>query len=358
MKTAKSKTKNIVYVINQFYMHGGIQRMISHKIDAWIDNFGYKVTVITLNQGDNTIVYPPKNNFKLIDLGVEDANKHKLKDLFVFTSRLKKILNQEEPDLVITSLTGIPSLIVPLIKPQIKKALEIHSSGALSVTNSWKYKWIFLNCYHKVVLLNEDEKQYYKLSNLTVIPNFITSEPHKDMTYENRKPTILAAGRIHPDKQYDHLIKIWELVYKEHPDWSLEVYGDGDAKLLNQYQEYITQTQLERIVFKPATQKLEEVMKGASLFVLTSDTECFPMVLIECKKSILPVISYDSPNGPRHIISNDGILVEHNNIKNFASELSNLIKNEELRKQLANNAYVNQIKFSSVEVIKKWNELL
>ena len=82
------------------------------------------------------------------------------------------------------------------------------------------------------------------------------------------------------------------------------------------------------------------------------------MVLVECKQYSLPAISYDCPTGPRHVINNDGILVEHNNIDEFAKKLDELINDENLRKRMADNAYNNRTLFSSSEIIKKWRKLI
>lgn len=215
--------KKILYIVNHFKYHGGIEKMLSNKIDAWIEEYGYEVVVVTINQNNAPVVYPPKNQFKLVDLKIQRKKKrYSVYELFTLTTKVNKILKNETPNIVITTLTGIPSLLLPFILPKINKVLEIHSSGALSVTKSWKYKWRFLNRYHKIVLLNEDEKQYYQLNNLTVIPNFIQIDSGDHIVYRYRQKKIIAAGRIHPDKQYNHLIKIWEKIYKEHPDWNLE----------------------------------------------------------------------------------------------------------------------------------------
>ena len=314
--------------------------------------------VVTINQNNAPILYPPKNDFKLVDLKIQRKKKrYSVYELFTLTSKVNKILKKESPDIVITTLTGIPSLILPFILPKINKVLEIHSSGALSVSRSWKYKWPFLNRYHKVVLLNEDEKKYYQLSNMAVIPNFINIA-YANVTYEGREKRIIAAGRIHEEKQYNHLIRIWGKIFKKYPDWKVDIYGDGNKELLNEYQKYIKDHQINRIQFHQATNDLEKELMSASLLCLTSETECFPMILIECKKCMLPVISYDSPNGPRHIISDDGLLIEHNNIEKFASELSHLIMDKEKREKLSEKAFQNRHKFSAKEVIKKWNDLL
>ncbi len=348
----------ILYVVNHFKFHGGIERMLSNKIDAWSEFYQYEVIVVTLNQGNSEIVYPPKFSFRLIDLEIKNANTKNVKDLILLFRKLNKILKKENPDILISTLTGIPSLLLPFINLNIKKYLEIHSSGALSVTKSWKYKWWFLKHYEGVVLLNEDEKQYYQLENLMVIPNFIPIKNDYQPQYTNRQKTIVAAGRIHKDKQYDHLIKIWEKVFSKFPDWSVEIYGDGDEDLLKQYEQYISSNKIERISFKSSTNHLDEVLKNISLFCLTSRTESFSMVLVECKQYSLPAISYDCPNGPRHVIKNDGILVEHNNIDEFAKKLDELINDENLRKRMADNAYNNRTLFSSSEIIKKWRKLI
>ncbi|MEN2436113.1 glycosyltransferase [Weeksellaceae bacterium A-14] len=353
-----AKNKKIIYLVNHFHTHGGIEKMLSLKIDAWIEYYGYQVTIVTVNQANKPIVYPPRNQFNLIDLGLQRKKKrYSFSELIDFRNKIKRVLKTENPDIVFTTLTGIPSLLLPLINRRTSNILEIHSSGALSVTSSWKYKWYFLRKYKNVVVLNEDERQYYQLENLAVIPNFV-EDSEQAIEYSERKKTVIAAGRIHPDKQYDQLLKIWEIVFEKYPDWNLEIYGDGDIELLNSFKNYISKKKLERIAFKPAIGNLNSVLRNSSLLVLTSATECFPMVLLESKQNMLPVISYDSPNGPRHIISNDGVLVEHNNIEEFAKQLEILMKDETLRKELAENAYENRIMFSSENIIKMWNNLI
>ncbi len=358
MMNAYKSGRKILYVVNHFKYHGGIERMLSNKIDAWSEFYQDEVIVVTLNQGNSEIVYPPKFPFRLIDLKIENANAQSLNDLKQLYSKLKTIVKNEKPDILISTLTGIPSLLIPFINKKVKKYLEIHSSGALSVTKSWKYKWWFLNKYDGVVLLNEDEKQYYQLDNLIVIPNFISHKSDSSPHYQNRSKTIISAGRIHQDKQYDHLIKIWEKLFDKFPEWSVEIYGDGDEDLLKQYTKYISTNKIERFTFNSATRQLDEVLSNASLFCLTSQTESFSMILLECKENALPTISYDCPNGPRHIIKNDGILIEHNNIESFSEKLCKLISDDELRKELAENAYQNKNVFSSNNIIKRWNKLI
>ena len=100
-------------------------------------------------------------------------------------------------------------------------------------------------------------------------------------------------------------------------------------------------------------------MKNASIFALTSASECFPMVILEALSCGLPVISYDCPHGPRNIISNnkDGILINRNDIESFAEVLENVINNFELRKEMSVNAKRNIRRFDEITVMQNWIEL-
>jgi glycosyltransferase involved in cell wall biosynthesis len=156
-----------------------------------------------------------------------------------------------------------------------------------------------------------------------------------------------------------HLIKIWNLIPNRHNNWELHIYGEGDENLKFKLQKLINTLKLPNIFFKGATNKLDLKMKNASIFALTSETECFPMVLLESLSCGLPVISYDCPNGPRNIITNnkDGILIKSDNIKCFAKELENMIKNFELRKEMSRNAIKNVRRFDESIVMESWIKL-
>ena len=100
-------------------------------------------------------------------------------------------------------------------------------------------------------------------------------------------------------------------------------------------------------------------MLNASIYAMTSLTECFPMVLLESLSCGLPVISFDCPNGPRNIIINnkDGLLVKNNNIDAFAIALITLMDDNELRCNMGAIGRLNIKRFESKIVMKIWEKL-
>jgi glycosyltransferase involved in cell wall biosynthesis len=110
----------------------------------------------------------------------------------------------------------------------------------------------------------------------------------------------------------------------------------------------------------PETNETNTKMQEASIFVLVSATEAFPMVLLEAMVAKSPIISYDSPHGPANIVSDevDGIIVPLNNKLIFSEKLTFLIENPEYRDYFVNNQKLKINQFSQKVVMEKWNHLI
>jgi glycosyltransferase involved in cell wall biosynthesis len=144
---------------------------------------------------------------------------------------------------------------------------------------------------------------------MVVIPNFTDFQSKKHYS-EIREKTIIAAGRIAPVKQFDKLIVIWSTLHREFPDWKVKIFGGGDDQLTKELNQLIKKHHLSSSVsLLSSTPHIESEMQRASIYAMTSKTECFPMVLLEAKACGLPIISFDCPTGPKHIVNHgvDGI---------------------------------------------------
>lgn len=359
----------IVYLTNQLYLHGGIEKMLAQKLNYWQEVYGYEVVLCTTEQKNNPFVYHVNKKIKHIDLNI---NYHRSKSYFHPNNLVKsvshykamrKMLKQEQPALVISVNYTPEQFLLPFMAKQIPKVKEFHSSGVTikkpnSFMEKMKYRlFLLFGRYDALVVLNEDEKKYYPFSNLSVIPNFIAVS--KAVQAITKEKTIIAAGRIAAVKQFDHLISAWRLIAAKHPDWQVKIFGDGDEILTAQLNQQIQELKIPNIHLMGATAHLDYEMQKASLYAMTSATECFPMVLLEAQAAGLPIISYDCPNGPRQIIHHkiDGILTPANEITIFADKLNWLIANEALRDALGSQAKKNVKTHSQGRVMQQWNDL-
>ena len=190
-----------------------------------------------------------------------------------------------------------------------------------------------------------------------VIPNPIEI-PKEQALLENKQ--VIAAGRIAPVKGFDQLIAAWQIVHQKQPDWQLHLYGDGYADTKEQLQKQIYARQLENVVlFKDSVSNIPNTMLDYSIYAMSSVTECFPMVSLEAMSVGLPIVSYDCPNGPRHIITNnsDGLLVANQNPEALAEGLLQLIEDQTRRKTMGAKAKTNSSKFETVVVMQQWLDL-
>ncbi|MGV8947221.1 MAG: glycosyltransferase family 4 protein [Lutibacter sp.] len=343
---------------------GGIQRITAGKINTWIEVFGYEVVLITKNQGNAPFVYELNKNCKYYNLDISSkfgggiiAYIKNIPKGFKFFVKLKKILESESVDILFTTIVGFDSLVVPFVNFKIPKILEIHSSGYSYNKNTWFFKKQIIRKYDRVALLTKSEIDYFGLNNTVVIPNFI-DKSDEDCFVNKKRNIIISAGRIAPVKQFDHLVDIWSTIATKHPDWEVHIYGSGSIKPLN---EKIDEMGLQ-LSFKifPGTIEIKSKMQEASIFVLVSATEAFPMVLLEAMEAELPIVSYDSPHGPKNIITDgtDGFLVSLNDKVAFSEKLNTLIENPELRADFVLNQKVKLDLFSKKNVMNQWNDLI
>jgi glycosyltransferase involved in cell wall biosynthesis len=345
---------------------GGIERITTEKIKAFIEIYGYDVVLITKDKGNLPFIYDVNKKCKYYNLDIQVKSHGGLisyvKNIpqgFKFFVKLKKIVENEKVDILFTTLVGLDSLIVPFVKFKTPKILEIHRSGYAINRKAWVFKKPIIQKYAKVVLLNKDEIDYFGLNNTLVIPNFI--DYVDDSLVKEKKNIIISAGRIGLEKQFDHLVDIWSVISSKHPEWELHIYGDGSKYVIETLNKMIKEKGIkENFKLFSGTTEIESKMREAKIFVLVSKSEGFSMVLLEAMAAELPIVSYDSPHGPKNIITNgkDGFLVALNDKHAFAEKLSHLIENSKIREEFVVNQKIKLKFFSKKNVMKQWNDLI
>jgi glycosyltransferase involved in cell wall biosynthesis len=340
--------------------------MLSQKLNYLEAVLGYEVILCTTEHKSNPFVYPIHANVRHVDLGI---NYHREKSYFHPSNLLKSVihykalrifLESEQPDVVVSLNYTPEQFLLPFICKHIPKVKEFHSSGVslIKPTNlprKFKHRLFqIFGKYDALVVLNEDERKYYPFTQLHVIPNFISIP--KETPGLAKEKTILAAGRIAAVKQFEHLIQAWSLIADQHPDWEVKIFGDGDPELTGKLQDQINALKISTIRLMGSTAHLDTEMQKATLYAMTSSTECFPMVLLEAQAAGVPIVSYDCPHGPRNIVTHgvDGLLTPSNEISDFAQALNSLINNEQQRKAMGYAARENVKIYAEEHIMQQW----
>ncbi len=131
-------------------------------------------------------------------------------------------------------------------------------------------------------------------------------EPGPELPWDKEKEsgrklfTLVAMGRIAPQKGFWHLIKAFALVHRKYDHTRLLILGAGHFE---KYGELADRLGCGDAVYYAGMRKDPfACVKKGDLYVLSSENEGFPNVLVEAMTLGLPVISVDCESGPREIL--------------------------------------------------------
>ena len=129
----------------------------------------------------------------------------------------------------------------------------------------------------------------------------------------------------------------------------------------NELENLIVKERLQELVFLEGfNANLEAIFGDAYFTLLCSKYEGFPNVLLESLNSGTPVVSFDCKSGPSDLVQNgkNGILVEDQNFEALTNAMNKMVNNKEFYETCKSNANASVEKFSSIEVIKSWENLI
>jgi glycosyltransferase involved in cell wall biosynthesis len=210
-----------------------------------------------------------------------------------------------------------------------------------------------------VLLLTEVDARKFEqdgLCNVGVMHNPLPDWPDDVSPLTAR--TVVALGRLEPEKRYDRLLDAWRIVSRQHPDWSLRIYGAGS--LAGELSRQITAADLTATAqLMGPTDDVTSALHDASVLALSSEQEGLPLVLAEAMSCGVPCVAFDCVPGIREIIRDgeDGLVVPNRDVDALAAGITRLIEDEDLRRRLGAAARRNIERFRLERIIDLWEEL-
>ena len=374
----KQKPLKIVYFTPALYMAGGVERVLTLKANYFAEHFGYDITIILTEGKDNPLFYPLSPKIKVINLDINFEDLWTcsfLKKIFVYLKkqrRYKRLVKAElmriRPDYTISLLRREINFLND-IKDGSKKIGELHVNRAnyrnFEAGDSNLIKNLFAKFWmHSlvtklkkldrfIVLTNEDRLAWSELTNVSVIPDPLSFVPNQFSTLTEKR--VIAVGRYVYQKGFDLLLQSWSKVEKEHLDWQLVIFGDGDRV---PYEQLMKQLGIDtgRCHLNGPTTNIQHEYANSSLFVFSSRFEGFGMVLVEAMACGLPVVSFACPCGPKDIVSDgeDGLLVKNGDVDALANAISHLVSDEQMRNSMSQAAQRNVKRYDINKIAERW----
>lgn len=363
----------VVYVFRAIAISGGIERIIVDKSNYLAECYGYEVSILTSDQGPHPIPYVLSPMVNVEDFGLRLHLQYRYKGLQRLWMKwrlerqyircLHKRIVELQPDVVVTVVNDYLGMVVKAVKGVAPLIVESHTI-CQRLFNHWHSMNAFRNMMmHRslsaasvIVALTEDDAadwgQHYP--NVRHITNMVSLNP-TGRTGQHACRRVIFVGRFDYQKRPELAIRIWQRVQPAHSEWELHIYGEGDQEAA----VMAAAASAKGVVVHKPTSNIYEAYCNASFLILTSLFEPFGLVMPEAMSAGLPVVAFDSPYGPKSIISDgvDGFLVAEGDEEAFAARMDQLMTNAALCQQMGRAAMTSAQRFHPERIMPQWQKL-
>ncbi len=185
------------------------------------------------------------------------------------------------------------------------------------------------------------------------------------MQNADRKILLSVGGLVRP-KRFDRVPRIAKKIKEKHPgiDFVWEIAGEGPERE-NIEREIDASNVRGNVRLLGYVADVEALYASAYIYVMTSEREGLPMVLLEAKQYGLPSVSFDIRTGPSEIIADNvnGCLIpmtndEEDDADAMATAIGRLLADEGMWRSFSDRAKLGMEEFSMERVAGQWEELI
>jgi glycosyltransferase involved in cell wall biosynthesis len=357
---------NIAFFINDMSYSGGTERMLS-ILAAHLSVNGFRVFVIS-KENCNKSFFELNDSVCFFSLNNEKYRKKSFKEMvsgvrrFCIDNNINTLISVES----MTTLITIPAIYGTDIRHVCWEHFNFNVSLGRRLRTFSRYVAALL-CDDVVVLTERDKSNWQSKAwcraEMTAINNPTTFEKSDAFPVLSNK-RLLSVGRLTEQKGFDFLLHAFDQIAKSPAldGWTLDIVGSG-AKL-DELIEIRDKLSLgDRVNFIPSTNDIRSHYASASIYVMSSRFEGFPMVLLEAMCFGLPIVSFDCDTGPREIIEHGhtGWLAKPEDVNSLSETIINaihLLGNPGVYSDMTLKVFARAELFGVEAFVDKWVKLL
>lgn len=346
---------------------GGAERVLAGMANYWVSR-GRVVYVVSFADPEERPFYRLEPGVGYSALNLLGASAGPVSGLYrnlKRVARLRRELKRIQPAVVISFMTETSALtLFAAMETGLPVLVSEHTDPfANPIGPVWRLlsKLAYRRARFIVVLSSHAAGYFNDAANVRVIPNPVQPCNDEDQSTESvsRGKTILAVGRLGPEKCYDLLIEAFAALGRRLADWRLVILGEGPERL--SLERLAAERGVEERLDLPGTvADPRPYMRMAGMFVLCSRIEGFPMSLCEAMACGMPVVATAYNDGVHDLIEDgdNGLIVPKNDMNALAGAIERLAKDAELRSRLGKRAVAVADRFSPDWIMSRWDELI
>jgi glycosyltransferase involved in cell wall biosynthesis len=306
-------------------------------------------------------------NFRLVRVGFGWKNFDKILYPFLAVWQIRKI-NPEIAHAIMESYAGGALVLVKYFSPSVKRILTLQSGDLDDARKQKKFIvkffWRLIHTSPNFVtaisgfLAERAIRLGVPREKVAITPNGIDfNEVPQNISKEKNR--VICVARLSWEKGLNFLLAAWPKVLAEFSDAKLVFVGEGDkrAEIEKQIEELNLENSVELKGRMSHSETLIEIAKS-EVFVCPSLAEGLGNVFIEAQACGTPAIGTRVGGIPDVIKDGiSGLLIEPKNSMAIATALLRLLKDVELRQELARNGLEGTKQFDWRKIIEKINEI-
>lgn len=349
--------RTLLFYINSL-RRGGAERVLLQLTERFA-GAGYRAVFVTSFHAEDEYPVPPG----VERISIEDAQipQNALKRNASRISALRRLCIEYKPAALI-SFMAEPNFRAVLAARglPVKTILSVRNAPEKEYFNS-VFRFVARHILPRAagcVFQTEDAKSWFPerlQKKSTVIMNQVSQRFFDEVPSDTHRG-VAAVGRLSPQKNHAMLIRAYAALGDV--DEPLTIYGEGPLR--EELEALVKELGLEGRVFLPGqSADISRDIKGAKLFVLSSDYEGMPNVLLEAMALGLPCIATDCPcGGPASVIEDgvSGMLIPVGDEKALTEKMRLLLSSDETRVMLGQNAKTAAEAFRPEAVFRQWKE--
>lgn len=378
--------KTILFLLGRYPGYGGIETVTTCLANALVKQYKVIICALRSEQGKELLeLLNPRIIYHALPHETAEYDSDNLADFH-------QLLKTEQVDIVIYQDAYAPNDYLPLSIPKdsgIRLIVAEHNSPnhalrrmrlTLASCPWWKIiplaavlyyhgRWVlrsrsrrtalYERCDRYLLLAQSLRREFLQNSytkntdKLDAIGNPLSYTP-QHINLKEKKKQILFIGQFVHNKGVAILLRIWQKLAAQAPDWSLVLVGDGPT--MPEIREYIAQHKLPRVELNGYCSSVREFCKDASILCMCSALEGFPMVLPEAMCSGAVPIAFSSFTAIDDIFTDgvSGYKIPCFDESIYADRLLQLMKDEDLLRQMAKEALEQSEKFALPGITEQW----
>lgn len=353
---------------------GGAERVMVNLAQGFYER-GLRVNLV-LAKAEGSYLAEVPEGIRIVDLGT--------KRVLYALPGLVRYLYYERPSIVISTLSHANIIAIwarALARIPCSLVLRETNTLTLSLPNaqnfSGKIMPFLIRCFYRyanVIVANSQgaandlaiwarvpRERIKVIYNPVLIPKIFSKadEPFYHPWFQpDEPPVILGVGRLTKQKDFSTLIRAFALVRREMTA-RLIILGEGEDR--PKLEALVQKLGLEADVALPGfVENPYKYMKRASLFVLSSQWEGLPSVLIEALVVGIPVVATDCPSGPSEILEGGrwGYLVRVGDWEGMALAMQKALEKRLSLEEISARQAMVQERFGLHKIVQEYLEAL